>query len=118
MHSDHILVCSLQQSWIRTSLTIFSWQPKKRVPKNTTLIDVSQPAVPNNGDIVVIPRKEARGAAGGTLEDERYEELTVNRIRYQVPEETVILDFWGRLQGGGLAYVPVCDRSDVWKATS
>lgn len=45
----------------------------------------------NNGDIVVVPKREPPKM-------EEYDELTVNRIRYQVPEETLILDFWARVQ--------------------
>lgn len=48
----------------------------------------------NNGDIIVVPRQPVRA-----LDDDRYEEVTVSRVRYQVPEDTVILDFWGRLTG-------------------
>lgn len=50
--------------------------------------------MPNNGDVVVIPRREPPRI----MDD--HEELTVNRVRYQVPEETVILDFWGRVNEG------------------
>ncbi|KAI5476507.1 hypothetical protein MNV49_007686 [Pseudohyphozyma bogoriensis] len=66
--------------------------PKKRVPKHTTTITVQEPHTPNNGDVVIVPRREVP-----RLMDD-YEEVTVNRIRYQVPEETIILDFWGRVQ--------------------
>jgi hypothetical protein len=67
-------------------------QPKKRIPKQTTVIDVKEPRRSNNGDIIIVPKQSAR-----PLDDDRYEEMTVNRVRYQVPEETVILDFWSRL---------------------
>ncbi|ORY56458.1 hypothetical protein BCR35DRAFT_309871 [Leucosporidium creatinivorum] len=75
LHSDHIL-------------------PKKRLPKTTNVVVVNEPRVANNGDIIVVPRQPVRA-----LDDDRYEEMTVSRIRYQVPEDTVILDFWGRLTG-------------------
>lgn len=69
-------------------------QPKKRIPKHTSIVDVKEPRTGNNGDIIIIPRQVSR-----PLDDDRYEEMTVNRVRYQVPEETVILDFWGRITG-------------------
>ncbi|GAA5950549.1 hypothetical protein JCM21900_001226 [Sporobolomyces salmonicolor] len=71
LHSDHVL-------------------PKKRIPKATTTINVEERNTPNNGDILVLPRKERQPA-------EEYEEMTVNRIRYQVPEQNIILDFWGKV---------------------
>lgn len=55
---------------------------------------MKEPAVPNNGDIIIVPQREPPRV----MDD--YEELTVNRVRYQVPEETVILDFWGRVHEG------------------
>lgn len=42
---------------------------------------------------MILPRREYEKIA------DEFDELTVNRIRYQVPEETVILDFWARAQG-------------------
>ncbi|KDE06653.1 hypothetical protein MVLG_03004 [Microbotryum lychnidis-dioicae p1A1 Lamole] len=65
--------------------------PKKRIPRSTTTIPVQSRDSTNNGDILVIPKREPR-----LLDDDRYEEITVNRVRYQVPEETIILDFWGK----------------------
>ncbi|SCZ95818.1 BZ3500_MvSof-1268-A1-R1_Chr8-1g09818 [Microbotryum saponariae] len=65
--------------------------PKKRIPRSTTTIPVQPRDSTNNGDILVIPKREPR-----LLDDDRYEEITVNRVRYQVPEETIILDFWGK----------------------
>lgn len=52
---------------------------------------VAEPGEYNNGDVVIIPRREPP-------RPEPFEEVTVNRVRYQVPEETLIMDFWGRLQ--------------------
>ncbi|GAA5845767.1 hypothetical protein JCM9279_006103, partial [Rhodotorula babjevae] len=66
--------------------------PRKRQPKQTQLVNVDRPYIPNNGDIVVVPRPEPQ------LQQE-VDEMTVNRVRYQVPEQHIILDFWGRVTG-------------------
>ncbi|BGP46045.1 hypothetical protein JCM10450v2_001885 [Rhodotorula kratochvilovae] len=66
--------------------------PRKRQPKQTQLVAVDRPYRPNNGDIVVVPRKEEP-------QQQDVDEMTVNRVRYQVPEQHIILDFWGRVTG-------------------
>lgn len=66
--------------------------PRKRQPKQTQLVNVDKPYRPNNGDIVIVPAREE------PLQQD-VDEMTVNRVRYQVPEQHVILDFWGRLTG-------------------
>ena len=68
-------------------------QPRKRHPKQTQTVVVRELDYPNNGDVTVIPRQEPPRV-------EEFDELTVNRVRYQVPEETIILDFWGRVKDG------------------
>lgn len=45
----------------------------------------------NNGDIEIIPRERAPSP--------EWEELNVNGIRYQVPEDVIVLDFLGALRG-------------------
>ncbi|GAA6016523.1 hypothetical protein JCM10207_002826 [Rhodosporidiobolus poonsookiae] len=74
VHSDHLL-------------------PKKRTIKNVQTIPVERRDEPNNGDIVIQPARERGGG-------EDVEEIVVNRVRYQVPEQHVILDFWGRVTEG------------------
>lgn len=95
VHSDHVLVSLLSlvgsQSLVLKTFTC-PLQPKTRLPKQTTTVVVEQPALPNNGDIIIVPRR----APPRPIDE--FEEITVNRIRYQVPEETIILDFWGRIQ--------------------
>ncbi|GAA5875557.1 hypothetical protein JCM16303_000667 [Sporobolomyces ruberrimus] len=71
VHSEHVL-------------------PKKRVPRQTSVVNLEERGVPNNGDIIVAPPPERPPP-------EEYEEMTVNRIRYQVPEQNIILDFWGKV---------------------
>ncbi|GAA5978476.1 hypothetical protein JCM10908_004370 [Rhodotorula pacifica] len=66
--------------------------PRKRQTKSTTTQTIERPYRPNNGDIIILPHQEA--AAGGEVE-----EMTVNRVRYQLPEQTVVLDFWNRVTG-------------------
>ncbi|GAA5847510.1 hypothetical protein JCM3766R1_005335 [Sporobolomyces carnicolor] len=99
VHSEHVL-------------------PKKRVPRHgaatVVTVDERQVGVANNGDVVVLARNSAGGGAGAAGHEqpqrahvEEYEEMTVNRIRYQVPEQNIILDFWAKVQaprrrrGGG-----------------
>lgn len=66
--------------------------PRRRQTKAITTQTVDRPYRPNNGDIIILPHQEAR--AGGEVE-----EMTVNRVRYQLPEQTVVLDFWNRVTG-------------------
>jgi hypothetical protein len=66
--------------------------PRRRQTKSITTQTVDRPYRPNNGDIIILPHQEAR--AGGQVE-----EMTVNRVRYQLPEQTVVLDFWNRVTG-------------------
>lgn len=66
--------------------------PRRRQTKSITTQMVDRPYRPNNGDIIILPHQEAR--AGGQVE-----EMTVNRVRYQLPEQTVVLDFWNRVTG-------------------
>jgi hypothetical protein len=58
------------------------------------MINVSDRGSSNNGDIVIVPRREVERIA------DDYDEVTVNRVRYQIPEDTVILDFFGKISGG------------------
>lgn len=58
------------------------------------MINVLERGASNNGDIIIIPRREVERIA------DDYDEVTVNRVRYQIPEDTVILDFFGRISGG------------------
>ncbi|KAM0792241.1 hypothetical protein ACM66B_004935 [Microbotryomycetes sp. NB124-2] len=73
VHSDHVL-------------------PKKRIPKATTIIPALEPRQRNNGDIMVVSRPNR------ILDDDRYEEVLVNRVRFQVPEDVIVLDFWKKAQ--------------------
>jgi len=100
LHADQLLVSPLPPAAIDgfaleavadTEPSSPPEQPKKRIPKTSVTIPVQERGVRNNGDIVVVPKREPPKM-------EEYDELTVNRIRYQVPEETLILDFWARVQ--------------------
>ncbi|GAA6027027.1 hypothetical protein JCM8097_006051 [Rhodosporidiobolus ruineniae] len=74
LHSDHVV-------------------PKKRSVKSLQMIPLNRRDEPNNGDIVILPAKEK-------VSNDEVEELVVNRVRYQVPEQHIILDFWGRVTDG------------------
>jgi len=95
VHSEHVLVRYLSFDRSLCSILIvfcffFLSQPKKRVPRQTTVVNIEERGIPNNGDIIVQPPPERPPP-------EEYEEMTVNRIRYQVPEQNIILDFWGKI---------------------
>ncbi|GJN88527.1 hypothetical protein Rhopal_001493-T1 [Rhodotorula paludigena] len=80
--------------------------PRKRQPKQTQTVTIDQPYRPNNGDIIVLPPRDA-GA------QEEVDEMTVNRVRYQVPEQHIILDFWGRLTGKKLPPPPPPKKAKI-----
>ncbi|KAK4058928.1 hypothetical protein OIO90_000374 [Microbotryomycetes sp. JL221] len=73
LHSDHVM-------------------PRKRIPKATTIVPVQEARQRNNGDIVVVSRPSR------VLDDDRYEETLVNRVRFQIPEDIIVLDFWKKAQ--------------------
>ncbi|GAA5868484.1 hypothetical protein JCM8547_006288 [Rhodosporidiobolus lusitaniae] len=74
LHADHLMI-------------------KKRAVKTIQTINVDRCDEPNSGDIIILPSREK-------VVNEEVEEIIVNRIRYQVPEQHVILDFWGRVSEG------------------
>ena len=64
---------------------------RARVPKHQQTVTVSSGMVANAGEVdIVLSNREA---------SPEWEELSVNGVRYQVPEEVVILDFLGALRG-------------------
>lgn len=54
-------------------------------------ITVTKPQTPNDGDIDVLLTPQKRVKA------KKVEEISINRVRYQVPENIIILDFWAKL---------------------
>lgn len=61
------------------------------VSKHSNLIPVDSLDTPNNGHIDVLLTPQDRTKA------KRIEEISINRVRYQVPENIIILDFWAKL---------------------
>ena len=55
--------------------------------------------MPNNGNITVLPRPAV------TRAEPEWEEIMFNGVRYQVPEETLVLDFWAKVRGKNPKYV-------------
>ena len=68
-------------------------QPSRKALKNPKIVKVSRQRTQNNGDIDIIPSKRA-----STANSHLPEELISQGIRYQVPEQIVILDFWSRVK--------------------
>jgi PHD-finger len=74
-------------------LLIPTGQASRRVPRNQDVVVVTEEMTANNGDIEVLPKPRS------PLSEVDYDELYMNGLRYQVPEDILVLDFWGRLQG-------------------
>lgn len=68
-------------------------QPKKRVSKHSAVAKITGPNKANNGDIEVISRPENRRGPRAV------EEIVHNRLRFQVPEDVIVLDFWAKVKG-------------------
>ncbi|KDQ20354.1 hypothetical protein BOTBODRAFT_27778 [Botryobasidium botryosum FD-172 SS1] len=86
--------------------------PKRRVPKSgVETIQITEQGQRNNGIIDVVPSGDGgRGAASSRGTTVPYDETWINNQRYQVPEETIVLDFWDKL-GKGKATDPRERRS-------
>ncbi|EGF98673.1 uncharacterized protein MELLADRAFT_79649 [Melampsora larici-populina 98AG31] len=67
--------------------------PSRRFPKESVTVNVTEPYTPNDGDIDVIVSSQRR------IKAKNVEELVINRVRYQVPENIIILDFWSKIGG-------------------
>lgn len=95
-HIEHVVVSSAAFPIMHTNglLTRDHRQAKQRVPKQQEVVVVEERGKPNNGDIDVIPRSETPPP------EMEYEEVVVSGIRYQVPEDTIILDFFDKTRGG------------------
>ncbi|KAG0140436.1 hypothetical protein CROQUDRAFT_358638 [Cronartium quercuum f. sp. fusiforme G11] len=65
--------------------------PARRVPKESVTVTITKPNTPNDGDIDVILASQKR------IKAKKVEEISINRVRYQVPENIIILDFWSKL---------------------
>lgn len=52
---------------------------------------VTEPNIPNDGDIDVLVNSQRR------IKAKKVEEIAINRVRYQVPENIIILDFWSKI---------------------
>jgi hypothetical protein len=54
---------------------------------------VTEEMTANNGDVEVLPKARKPSPPVD------YDEINLNGLRYQLPEEILVLDFWGRLHG-------------------
>ncbi|PLW47329.1 hypothetical protein PCASD_02604 [Puccinia coronata f. sp. avenae] len=69
--------------------------PCGQAPKeSTTMVPIDTLHTPNDGNIDVIVTPLNRTKA------KQVEEIIINRVKYQVPENIVILDFWAKLGKG------------------
>lgn len=77
---------------------VFTLQPiKRRIPKSNPypVIEIDRPGQSNNGNVEIIPS----GNAVSIQQVSRMatDEVLINGRRYRVPERTIVLDFWGKL---------------------
>ncbi|KNZ44075.1 hypothetical protein VP01_952g7 [Puccinia sorghi] len=63
----------------------------RQLSKESTIIPIETLHTPNNGDIDVVLTPQNRTKA------KQVEEIIINRVKYQVPENIIILDFWAKL---------------------
>ncbi|KAI0928212.1 hypothetical protein AcW1_005527 [Taiwanofungus camphoratus] len=69
-------------------------QPKRRIPKaNATLVEITKPHQPNNGNIEIIQPETVVSAPPKIAVDE----VLINGRRYRVPERIITLDFWNKV---------------------
>lgn len=76
---------------------------RKLRPERT--VKVLQRNVANNGNVTVIPREKPK------KRQVRWDEQLHRGIRYQVPEDTLILDFWAKVRDPDRKYVPELQKS-------
>ncbi|GAA94870.1 glycoside hydrolase family 26 protein [Mixia osmundae IAM 14324] len=65
-------------------------QAKRKRARNTPVVAISKPGQRNNGDIDIVPGRFSRYFD----QEVDYDRMNVNGVRYQVPEDAIILDFW------------------------
>lgn len=68
------------------------FQPINRRQNPQPAVSVKERNIPNNGTITI------RSRPAITHAEPTWDEVLQNGIRYQVPEETLILDFWGKVR--------------------
>ncbi|KAI9614297.1 hypothetical protein H4Q26_009440 [Puccinia striiformis f. sp. tritici PST-130] len=68
--------------------------PCRQAPKEASVIPIDTLNTPNNGDINVLVTPQNRTKA------KQVEEIIINRVKYHVPENIIILDFWAKLGKG------------------
>ncbi|CCM02914.1 uncharacterized protein FIBRA_05028 [Fibroporia radiculosa] len=69
-------------------------QPKRRIPKNSSVpLEITQPHQPNNGNVEVIQPQTAVATPSKVVVDE----VLINGRRYRIPERIITLDFWDKV---------------------
>ncbi|XP_006458322.1 hypothetical protein AGABI2DRAFT_183411 [Agaricus bisporus var. bisporus H97] len=73
---------------------------KRRVPKSNPYpaIEINRPGQSNNGNVDIIPSETTTPIQQSNRI--ATDEVLINGRRYRVPERTIILDFWGKLNKG------------------
>jgi hypothetical protein len=94
LHADRVVVRRLASALSHYETNVCA-QAKRRQPKNQVVLTQTERNMPNNGLIDVLPSK----GKGKKEVAPDYDETVVNGVRYQVPEETIILDFWDKIHG-------------------
>ncbi|WAR53155.1 hypothetical protein PtB15_2B586 [Puccinia triticina] len=78
--------------------------PGPQAAQQSRTIPINTLNTPNNGNIDVIVTPQSRTKA------KHVEEVIINRVKYQVPENIIILDFWAKLgQSQAVPHTEVLD---------
>lgn len=101
-HSEKVLVCHIFNFTIDPNcsqpINVLVYQPiRRRIPKSNPYptIDIDRPGQFNNGNIDIIPSESATPVQQPNRM--ATDEVLINGRRYRVPERTIILDFWSKL---------------------
>lgn len=68
-------------------------QPRLRESRHVTNLPIHELNMANTGNVSIIPKYQPPRPELQT------DELSYHGIRYQVPEDTIILDFWAKVTG-------------------
>ncbi|KAF5358114.1 hypothetical protein D9756_001766 [Leucocoprinus leucothites] len=105
-HSDKVLVWPVFLPVSnRQADNVFPVQPiKRRIPKSNPypVIEIDRPGQFNNGNIDIIPSETTTPIQ--QVNRVATDEVLINGRRYRVPERTIVLDFWSKLNK---AHVPL-----------
>ncbi|KAA1108998.1 hypothetical protein PGT21_030393 [Puccinia graminis f. sp. tritici] len=85
-----VTLSSFPSKWV-CPLHMVKTLPCRQAAKESNTIPINTLNTPNDGDIDVVVTPHNRTKA------KPVEEIIINRVKYQVPENIIILDFWAKL---------------------